>query len=663
MSAVRGFTTLQLLELAAIAEANRLRATGQIPISEGTGQPEDLNRSRTVITQLEAFLSQGGHPLAFPAKARGLKLRKYLTGGADEQSWFNNGQLQPPFAARSAEGAYIESQRGRIYDYLAAGALAYVSNQTHYGLDYSFGKQGVPFAGSALDDIITSSWRLASGAAKSGRRAAVSPQQAFQARIAKVQAVWALTQRNQEPAAVERAGGVGRIGQRQPASPEDVNSRVAESNGFVSKNLAKALKVVGQSPQQLYQNFAAQAGNNPEGFREALWGSLGQGSLNTLLRGLGIRTPEDPATGKRSFRYNAALRRGAQGQYDEAFSRFVFDALFDAYLQRGAGGDRLPADAQARSNKRLENAALGIGSGARGVLGTNDKALQGLSLQAPAQVAKFIRKALQRQYTLEALKQGARAIGAPVNESSVLQDAVIQSAADHIIVSYNQQVQAGSAAHTSAVAEAARLRGYNSLKTAAAVDEARRAILRTLDAQNGFMTEPCQVDAKGHVTNYSKRDLKRIAKANGVALAAAATGAAACAAIGAVVARAPASADALSSGRRQPQAIAAPAAVSGRRTSGQRSGRRAAAPAGALAGMAAPGALSPNTQAAFAMFNPQQPAAGGLLVSPRAGQALSGGSSGRRSGGNSPRAVFAAAPASPRLGSANNLMNLFGEQK
>ena len=78
MSAVRGFTTLQLLELAAIAEANRLRDTNQIPISVATGQPEDLNRTRTVINQLEGFLSQGGRQIVFPAKARGLKLQRFV---------------------------------------------------------------------------------------------------------------------------------------------------------------------------------------------------------------------------------------------------------------------------------------------------------------------------------------------------------------------------------------------------------------------------------------------------------------------------------------------------------------------------------------------------------------------------------------------------------
>lgn len=661
MAAVRGFTTLQLLELAAIAEANRLRSTGQVPVSKNDATKlEDLNRSRTVVLQLQEFLSQGGRPFVFPIKTNGLKLIEKLSGPKDSAALFNNGQLQPPYAARTADGLYIESQRGRIYDYLAGGGLAYVTLQRHYGLDYAFGKGGVPFSGAVLDKALTTSWREPTPVAGVARLA-LSPEQAFAERIRKLQAVWALTQRNVEPVAVERLGGVGRPGVRQPASEGDVRDRVAQSNGFISKNLAAAMKTGAQSSAQLYQSVVALAAGNPEALRERLWASLNQGSLNTLLGGLGIRKPEDVATGKRSFRYSAGQARGAQGAFDVAFSRFVYDELFDAYIQRGAGGDRMPPDAQARSDRRLQNLAAGIGPGARGVLGTNDKALQGLSLQVPAQVAKFIRKALQRQYTLEALKAGARALGVAINESAVLQDSVIQQAADHIIVSYNQQVQAGSAAHTSAVAEAVRLRGYGSLKTAEAVDQARRAIVRTLDAQNGFMTEPCQIDAKGHVTNYSKRDLKRIAKANGVSVAATATGAVACAAIGAVVARAPASIDALSSGRRQERTLA-PQPKSGGRASGQRSGRRAAAP-NALGAMAA-GALSPNTQAAFAAFLPQQPAAGGLLgagAAPAMAQRLSGSRSGSRNG--SPGSQ----PVSPRMAlapaaQANNLMSLFGQQ-
>ena len=709
MSAVRGFTTLQLLELAAIAEANRLRSTNQIPANPKTGQLEDLSRNRTVITQIEAFLAQGGRQISFPAKARGLKLRKYITGGADVAAWFNNGQLQPPFAAKSAEGAYIESQRGRIYDYLQGGALAYVLEQRHYGLDNSFGKQGVMSSASILDDVITSSWRDAPG--KAPARAARTPQQNFQERINKVQQVWALTQRNQEPAAVERAAGGGRVGVKTPATAEDVSARANASNGFLAKNLAEmlaanvqrrqsagvsasvlqqnqalsaairaafnipagnldatqlaqarqAIIAVAQNPAELHRRVVAMAQGNVEALREALWASLGDVSLRKVIGGLGIHKPENVATGKRDFVHSAGQARGAQGPFDVAISRYAFDSLFDAYVQRGAGGDRMPADAQARSNRRLEGQA---GAGPRGVLGTNDKALQGLSLNTPSQVEKFIRKALQRQYTLEALKQGARALGVPVNESSVLQDAVIQQTADHILVSYNQQVQAGSALHTAASAAAARLRGYGDLRTAEAVAEARRAIVRTLDAQNGFMTEPCEFDAKGQVSNYSKRDLKRIAKANAVQVAASASGATVCDAISGVVPRAQPSADALSSGRRQERVIE-PQPSSGKR-SGQRSGRRAAAPSNALGAMAAPGQLSPNTQAAFAAFLPQ-PAAGGLLgggAPAPMGAPLAGPLSPRSPGGSRiPRAGaqgLLGAPAQ-NLGAAG-LMGLFGNQ-
>jgi hypothetical protein len=416
--------------------------------------------------------------------------------------------------------------------------------------------------------------------------------------------------------------------------------------------------VMNLSPQQLHQAVVQLAGQNPEALREALWAALGDVSLRRVVGGLGIRKPEG-AGGRRDFRHSAGQARGAAGDFDAAFSRFVFDELFDAYVQRGAQGDKMPEDAQKRSQNR------GNRGGHRGVLGTNDRALQGLSLANASQVASFVFKALQRSYTLEALKQGARSLGVAVDESAVLQDAVIQQIANHVVVSYSAQVQAGSPAHTSAVAAAVRLRGFGKLRTPQAVAEARQAILRTIDAQNGMMTEPCQMDDKGKVTNYSRRDLKRIAKANGISLRST-NMEAACAELSGQVQQAAASTDILSSGRRQERVIGGQ--QSGQRSggrSGRRSGNRAQAAQGGLGGLgglAAAGPLSANTQAAFANFQPTAPAQG-------LGGGMGGGlsNSGRRNSGG---LGAAAAPTSPRRNSgglgaqagANNLMSLFGAQ-
>jgi hypothetical protein len=721
MSAVRGFTTLQLLELATISDANRRRATNQVPVSQSNNQKaEDLARSRTVVADLEVFLSQGGRQIQLPIK-RGLRVIRKLSGGRDSNAWFNDGRAQPTFRARTPEGEYIESQRGRLYD-LVAGNLQYLANQANFGTSNAFGQQGRQSTASALDDVVTTSWKEASGAGSrsgsrggsprgaaggllgGGQQGARSSQQAFQERLRKIEAVWALTQRNQEPPEIERQGGGGRIGQRQPASEEDVHARVAQSNGFLSKNLAEVMAgniqnrrrtqgvsaqvlqqnqalqqairaafglpagqldaaQLGQarqglsnlSAQQLNQRFLQLAGGNPEALREALWASLGDVSLRRLLGGLGIRKPES-AGGRRDFRHSAGQARGAAGDFDAAFSRFVYDELFDAYLQRGAQGDKMPEDAQRRSQNR------GNRGGPRGVLGTNDRALQGLSLANANQVASFVFKALQRSYTLEALKAGARALGVPVEESAVLQDAVIQQIANHVVVSYSAQLQAGSPAHTSAVAAAVRLRGFSELRTPQAVAEARQAIIRTLDAQNGLMTEPCQMDDRGRVVNYSRRDLKRIAKANGISLRST-NMEAACAELSGQVQQAAASADALSSGRRQERVIGVQGGQKSGGRSGRRSGNRTQAATGGLGGLAAQGPLSAGTQAAFANFLPQAGAApvglGGGSPRSNSGRRLSGGIG------------AAAAPTSPRRNSgglgggqagANNLMSLFGNQ-
>jgi hypothetical protein len=147
--------------------------------------------------------------------------------------------------------------------------------------------------------------------------------------------------------------------------------------------------VMNLSPQQLHQAVVQLAGQNPEALREALWAALGDVSLRRVVGGLGIRKPEG-AGGRRDFRHSAGQARGAAGDFDAAFSRFVFDELFDAYVQRGAQGDKMPEDAQKRSQNR------GNRGGHRGVLGTNDRALQGLSLANASQVASFVFKALQR---------------------------------------------------------------------------------------------------------------------------------------------------------------------------------------------------------------------------------------------------------------------------
>ncbi|MBA3757039.1 MAG: hypothetical protein H0X02_12810 [Nitrosomonas sp.] len=69
--------------------------------------------------------------------------------------------------------------------------------------------------------------------------------------------------------------------------------------------------------------------------------------LRMLLSGYGIRKPIR-ADNIIEWAYDPAARRGQDGEFATAFSRFVFDLLFDAYVQRGAGGDRFPPEVEAR---------------------------------------------------------------------------------------------------------------------------------------------------------------------------------------------------------------------------------------------------------------------------------------------------------------------------
>lgn len=527
----RGFTTLQLLQLAALATANGLTANNLVPMKKGkAGKPdyaERISQSGTVPRQL-AMAIPG---LSFPPKTKLNVMDALIKAGH-----FNDGKVAGAFRAKTTEGQQIERLRGQIINYLIQN-LAYLSPQYWPALPQTGITAGKAPAGTALDDALRTSWTW--GSQKKG----VTLQQRYEA----VRSVMGQTT-NQEPGDAVRTGGG--IGQRRDWSQEDVTARVGLSNGFLSKNVKKylmasvrkdarvgasqdpqanAARVVGpairqvlgisadttlsqaqavidqrlQTAQAVHQAFTAvvQASGGGDSAAANVWLTLSSSGLGQLLAGLLIAHPPN-ASGEKKFSWNA----NPNADDFVRASYITFRAMFDKYVQAGSGGDRVPEDAAKQSSgaRRV---------GGKGILGTDDSALQNLGMNNPKQVAKFIRKAAQGQYSLEALKVAAQRLNANVDQGAILHATVQAALVEHVVRSYGPNVDAGSADHVSAVAGALLINKYSKLsKNPALVGAGVAAIRRRLDAMYGHLTAPCNKD------NYTAEDLKRIAKARALVI-------------------------------------------------------------------------------------------------------------------------------------------------
>jgi hypothetical protein len=530
----RGFTTLQLLQLAAFATANGLVAAGQVPIKAATktkpAHPEKISQSGTVPRQL-ALAIPG---LIFPAKTRLNVMDAMIKAG-----WFHDGKKSNAFRAKTAEGQQIERLRGQIINYLVQ-YLAYLSPQFWAPPAQTGITAGKVAAGSALNDVLRTSWTW--GSQKTG----ITLQQRYEA----VRNVMSATT-GEEPADAERTGGG--IGKRRDWTQEDVTARVNISNGFLSKNVkkylmasvkkdarvgasqdaqAQAARVVGPAIRQAFgigadvtlgnaQTAIDQRLGNPPNARDthqafmavvnaagggenaamAVWLTLSASGLGQLLAGHLIAHPPN-AAGEKKFSWN--VNPNADDFVRASYITYV--ALFNKYVQAGMNGDRQPDDALKQSSgaRRV---------GGKGILGTDDSALQGLAMNDPSKVAKFIRKAAQGQYSLDALKVAAQRLGANVDQGAILHATVQSALVEHVVRSYGPLVDQGSAAHVSAVAGALLINKYSKLeKNPALVPAGQAAIRRRLDAMYGKLTAPCTKD------NYTAEDLKRIAKARALVI-------------------------------------------------------------------------------------------------------------------------------------------------
>ena len=618
----RGFTTLQLLELAAIATKNYLQSSNQ----DASGK------------MVAGVLMRDIPGLVIPAKGN---IVNSLSGPGAE-GWFNDGKTAPKLRAKTREGQAIEALRPQIMQYVQRG-MQFITQPQYYKAATAGFAAGQPAAGSVLENALKTSWSW--GYKPKGVPSGINLQQ----RIAAVQAVMQATGA-QEPAdaVIERAGAVGA---KKPASIGDAQGKIGASSGFqsakvrefLSKSVRKDARAVGgpqgqaaalvspairavfgipdsaslaqaqaqiaqraSTPQQVHAAFSQMANQLGAQAKDAVWLVLSQGGLKDLISGLYINSPGEGANKKFVWDANQGSVQQPQSNYE--FSRYVFDLMFDQYLQRGGGGDVLPADAAKRSSARRV-------TGARGILGTDDKALQGLSLAAPKKVAAFARKASQNQYSMEALKAGARAIGAQFDEGAIIHDAVIGAVINHVVRSYASGVDSGDALKTSAVAAALKLNGYGKLQgDASLLAQARAAINRKLDAMYGKLTAPCNSD------NYSLEDVKRIAKGASRKVSDISSIGDGCSALQGVQQEGPS--PQVSSGRRE-HTTAAPVS-SGRRTSGGGLAALADLPAGFAGGATArvpSGGLGGQFATAPAGFQVPSVRSGGAspLGSPRLG--------------------------------------------
>ena len=535
--ALRGLTTLQLLELAGI-------------VTDNAGYSQNLAARQQNVYWIADHL-RGALGIPLPEKMRG-KFKKVLAPKANKQGHYKDG-ASPWFAdgskatgalrAVSTEGQQIEAARGVIYDYVAArmGWLA----QVQYYPPNTAGKtknqiaagQVDASAASVIDEALTTSYSW--GSAKEGKTAA----QRFQA----LADVWALTDRNQEPEDVAREGGIG----RRPANQANADKNAAESNGFLAKNVKKVLVSLSSnartrgvlSAQQTQARAAAanyirqlagvQGGVNVTQAKQAvdqrladanivhsawtqvdrslaamggIWAALGKTEIKGLLSGQAIFAPVNPETGSKEFFYVAGAQASSDPVNNAAgYVRYVYDTLNARYTADGAAGDKRSAAAQKAASSRPAYVHPGVS-------GTDHPIFKSLNWNNAKNVGKFIRRGLQGGFTIEALKLGAQQLQVPVDAGAVLHASVAQAIADAVVRIYARQLDSNTATadQVKAVAAALKLRLPKAATgtDANSIQMGRQAIIQHLDALYGNLTGNCQ--------DLSKSALKSVARAASV---------------------------------------------------------------------------------------------------------------------------------------------------
>lgn len=510
----RGFTTLQLLDLAAKIINNINWATYK---KKAPKLYETLQKSFRI-------------PL--PPKTQTNIVGK-LTAG--EYKWFNGGQGAAAYRAITAEGKQIEGQRANILQFVRQYAAQFLGTQEYW----PSGTGGLPTArgpakASSLNKVLmTTGVRYVDLEGKTRQPAT------FNERINSVFDVLSITESN-EPMDYVKPVGTGGFGQLQNPSVADAKEKVAASNGFRAVSLAKFLsskaglsaeraktmeqaeatntfrnvilpyfsdkadvsqkkyeiEMMASDPAGLHTRFvnATAAVGGPEVMSKIIWAIAGASGIAVLLQGYSIITPRvDDGTknGKKGFTWNPTLfenfiteQQAAAGINNaDIFSKYVYDLMFAAYYNRGGAGDTETVASSARRP--------------RGIIGPDDKSVKSLNLNAPKKVGTFINNARTGTYSMDALKTGAMALGVTGIEGALVHDAVIAMTVDHIVRAYADQVNANNTDYVIAAGKALGLKSTQLTK---------EGVLRKLDAMYGnFSTGDC-------VKDYTKPELKRIAR-------------------------------------------------------------------------------------------------------------------------------------------------------
>jgi hypothetical protein len=368
---------------------------------------------------------------------------------------------------------------------------------------------------------------------------------------------------------------------------------VGAQGAVATKDLKAAILALGKNPAALHA--AVVRVNQALGgqLSSLLWSIASTSRIGNVLSGYNIAKPQIGVKPKVGTEKEVALREwvwrpdvAADGSdpvnNPVGYTHAVFDALFQAYLQRGAAGNS--AGYTEASSKR------GASRGPRGVRGVDDRSLEGLdwrSDKGKKKIATFVRNAAQHQYSMDALVKGAQLLGIEVNANATLHDLPIQQIREAVINNLSPAAEQGDAWALRAVGAALGVTG-----TFSAAD-----LRAKVDAQYGIMSSTdCSPTGP-----FSNADLQHIAKAHNVTLKGK-TKEEDCAALAAVVPRPEAGSRSIS-GRRQGEKTTAP------RARKARGGKKAAAEVAGLVGQpAAAPPMSPRMAALFGRAaQPTQP--------------------------------------------------------
>lgn len=597
----RGFTTVQLLQLAATGIANAMYATGNnVRVDKKTGARKEFRPAQA--NDVGDYLREQGIPIPKSTKANPLST-------AVKAGWFSSGKGKEAFSATSIEGGEIEKRRSQILT-LAKQYLPFLSDQPvpvqgvvrQNWEPSSAGKtKGAEPAGGKLKEVLATSYSWKGGP----KNPTLS--QLYDAVLEVMQHTG-----DAQPTVVnvvQRAGGAF-FQKKPPASIQNVNDEVGKGSGFLSNNVLKYLTsrhskdngtgaanvIRGQINRYLtkenelraqrreeplaaptdagsYASYVAAANPNIGALHKNLkevvdtigadgvWQSLSGGLLRSLLSGQNLSAPAG-GRGKREWDWLSDQGSVTQPSNTLELARYAFDTMLAQYLANGATIDQ-------QNPAAASSGARGGNKGLEGILGVKDESLKGLSTSGASgqdKVRKFIKNAVQGKYSMDALKEGARLLGVAVDQSAVLHDVIIAQLANAVLKAFEQQVNAaaagqgvGNGAAVAAAAAALGISGYSNLKsTPDRVREAALKVLAVLDAKAGRLVVDCSTGL------LKKGDLKRVAKARRVKLSSKMTQREICAAIQA----APGGMDAPTmqvSGSRQEKEADAVAKVAGAR--------------------------------------------------------------------------------------------------